>query len=291
MRPRRPTTLLAGQVVEGGVVRRSRKTSTSDSVVGTTSSPDQHAEEATVTPVAKKAGAKKAPAKKAPAKKTVAKKTVAKKAPARKTAAKKTVAKKAPARKTAAKKTVAKKAPARKKADRQEDGSEEGTGSQDRRQEDRCEEGTGQEGTGSQDRRQEGTGQEAHREALSHIARVVTGAPLRRGTGASGDDSSATPRLGTLARHGCTVHLHHAQGESVPSTRPRGAEGHQPLLLPGRQDRRDRGQRVGQVLAAADHGRHRRRLHRRRPPEPRLHRRAARAGAAARRRARTSSAT
>jgi hypothetical protein len=76
----------------------SRKSSTSDAVVGTTSSPDQHAEEATVTPVAKKAGAKKAPAKKAPAKKTAAKKTVAKKAPARKTAAKKAPAKKRTAR-------------------------------------------------------------------------------------------------------------------------------------------------------------------------------------------------
>ena len=103
-----------------------RKGSTNDAVVGTTSPPDDHAEEATVTPVAKKATAKKAATKKAAVKKTAARKTVAKKAPAkkttakkapaRKTAAKKTAAKKAPARKTAAKKTAAKKAPARKTA-------------------------------------------------------------------------------------------------------------------------------------------------------------------------------
>jgi hypothetical protein len=92
----------------------SRKSSTNDAVVGTTSSSDQHAEEATVTPAAKKAPAKKAVAKKAPAKKTVARKTVAKKAPAKKTVAKKTVAKKAPAKKAPAKKTVARKAPAKK---------------------------------------------------------------------------------------------------------------------------------------------------------------------------------
>ncbi len=92
----------------------SRKTSTNDAVVGTTSPPDQHAEEATVTPAAKKAPAKKAAAKKAPAKKTVAKKTAAKKAPAKKTVAKKAPAKKAPAKKTVAKKAPAKKAPAKK---------------------------------------------------------------------------------------------------------------------------------------------------------------------------------
>jgi hypothetical protein len=104
----------------------SRKSSTMEPVVGTTSPPDQHAEEATVTPAAKKAPAKKAAAKKAPAKKTVAKKTatkktvakktVAKKAPAKKTAARKAPAKKAPAKKAPAKKTAAKKAPARKTA-------------------------------------------------------------------------------------------------------------------------------------------------------------------------------
>jgi hypothetical protein len=106
--------------------RRRSGVSTNDAVVGTTSPPDQHAEEATVTPVAKKAPTRKATAKKAAAKKSVAKKTAAKKAPAKKrvvkkTAAKKTVArktaaKKAPAKKTAAKKTAAKKAPAKRTA-------------------------------------------------------------------------------------------------------------------------------------------------------------------------------
>ena len=130
----RPTDLPTSQ-------RRGVGVSTNEPVVGTTSPPDDHAEEATVTPAAKKAPAKKATAKRAAAKKTAAKKapakrtaakktaakkttarkTVAKKAPARKTAAKKTAAKKtaakkAPAKRTAAKKTAAKKAPARKTA-------------------------------------------------------------------------------------------------------------------------------------------------------------------------------
>ena len=76
--------------------------------LGTTYGAERHAEEAMVTPPAKKAPAKKRAAKKTTAKKAPARKTAAKKAPARKTAAKK-----APAKKTAAKKT-AKKAPARK---------------------------------------------------------------------------------------------------------------------------------------------------------------------------------
>ncbi len=95
---------------------RARKTSTNDAVVGTTSPPDEHAEEATVSPAAKKATAKKAPAKKTAAKKTAAKKTVAKKTAAKKAPARKTAAKKAPAKKTAAKKAPAKKAPAKKTA-------------------------------------------------------------------------------------------------------------------------------------------------------------------------------
>jgi hypothetical protein len=102
---------------------RARKTSTNDAVVGTTSPPDDHAEEATVSPAAKKATARKAPAKKTAAKKTAAKKAPAKKTAAKKAPAKKTVAKKAPAKKTAAKKapakkTAAKKAPAKKRTAR-----------------------------------------------------------------------------------------------------------------------------------------------------------------------------
>jgi hypothetical protein len=97
----------------------------------TAGSPTPDAEEAPVSPVAKKS-AKKAPARKAAAKKTTAKKTVARKAPAKKKAtakkatvrksvakkapARKTAAKKAPAKKSAAKKSTARKAPAKKKA-------------------------------------------------------------------------------------------------------------------------------------------------------------------------------
>jgi Histone H1-like nucleoprotein HC2/S1 RNA binding domain/Zc3h12a-like Ribonuclease NYN domain len=85
------------------------------------------AEEAHVSPVAKKATAKKATAKRAPAKKTAATKTTAARkttttrAPAKKSAAKKatakktTTAKRAPAKKTAAKKTTAKKTTAARK--------------------------------------------------------------------------------------------------------------------------------------------------------------------------------
>jgi hypothetical protein len=77
------------------------------------------AQEAPVSPVAKKAAARKAPAKKAaakkaPARKAPARKAPAKKAPARKAPARKAPAKKAPARKAPAKKAPARKAPARK---------------------------------------------------------------------------------------------------------------------------------------------------------------------------------
>ena len=68
--------------------------------------------------------------------------------------------------------------------------------------------------------------------------------------------------------------------EPVPPARPRGAQGHQPR----RSTRAPRSacigaQRLRQVLAAADHGRRRRRLHRRGPAHARLHRGPARAGA------------
>jgi hypothetical protein len=93
--------------------------------LGTTYGAERPAEEAMVTPAAKKSPAKKtaakstakkAPAKKAPAKKT-AKKAPARKAPAKKAPARKAPAKKAPAKKAPAKKT-AKKAPAKKTATR-----------------------------------------------------------------------------------------------------------------------------------------------------------------------------
>ncbi|MBA2280112.1 MAG: S1 RNA-binding domain-containing protein [Acidimicrobiia bacterium] len=74
-------------------------------------SPAPDAQEAPVSPVArKKAAAKKAVAKKAPAKKAAAKKAAARKAPAKKAAAKKAAAKKSPAtKKSPAKRAAAKK--------------------------------------------------------------------------------------------------------------------------------------------------------------------------------------
>ena len=60
-------------------------------------------------------------------------------------------------------------------------------------------------------------------------------------------------------------------------------EGHLALLLPRREDRRARPQRLRQVDAAADHGRAGHRVPRRGAARARRHRRPARAGAAARR--------
>jgi hypothetical protein len=100
--------------------RRGRQAAGANASAG---SPTPDAEEAPVSPVAKKAAKKKASAKKAAAKKTTAKKAPAKKkasakkAPARKAAAKKAPAKKkASAKKAPARKAAAKKAPAKKKA-------------------------------------------------------------------------------------------------------------------------------------------------------------------------------
>jgi len=119
-----PSKKIESESTSSRVIGASARTTPDVDAVGTTKADEQHAEEAKVTPAAKKAPARKTAAKKAPAKKTAAKKapakkTAAKKAPARKAPAKKTAAKKAPARKTTAKKapakkTAAKKAPARK---------------------------------------------------------------------------------------------------------------------------------------------------------------------------------
>ena len=68
-------------------------------------------------------------------------------------------------------------------------------------------------------------------------------------------------------------------------------EGHQPVLLPGRQDRRPRRQRRRQVVAAADHGRRGRRLHRRGPPHARASPSASCTRSPSSTRARTCSAT
>lgn len=81
-----------------------------------TSKQASDAEEAPVSPAAKKASAKKASAKKAPARKAAAKKAAAKKATAKKATAKRAPAKKAAAKKATARKATAKRAPARKAA-------------------------------------------------------------------------------------------------------------------------------------------------------------------------------
>jgi|SRR5581483_422016 len=97
--------------------------SAAEAVAGATGSTNQtpHAEEAHVSPAAKKATRKKAAAKKAPArkKKAAAKRAPARKSTARKSTARKSTAKKAPAKKAtkrSTKKAAAKSAPARKKA-------------------------------------------------------------------------------------------------------------------------------------------------------------------------------
>ena len=88
-------------------------------------------------------------------------------------------------------------------------------------------------------------------------------------------------------RHGrAPIHLSHAGPDQDLAGRQEGAGEHPSLLLPRRQDRRARRQRLGQVDAAAHHGGHRqgirrRGLHRRGRP-----RRLSPAGAAARPRAR-----
>jgi len=105
----RPSTTLSRHIIGGGAPVGDLATTPGVDGLGTTTGSVQHAQEATVSPAAKKA-----PAKKTAAKKTVARKTAAKKTVARKTAAKKTAAKKAPARKTAAKKAPARKTAARK---------------------------------------------------------------------------------------------------------------------------------------------------------------------------------
>ena len=83
------------------------------------------------------------------------------------------------------------------------------------------------------------------------------------------------PGFGThsvpLADHAARVHLHLVQARPPLPARSDGARGHLDLVLPGRQDRRHRAQRRGQVQPPADHGRARRRVHRRGPPDARLH--------------------
>ena len=92
--------------------------------------------------------------------------------------------------------------------------------------------------------------------------------------------AEATPAIPlTDARR---VHLHHLQARPALPAGPDGPRGHLALVLPGREDRRHRLERGGQVEPAADHGRPRRRVHGRGTPDAGLHRRLPQPGAAAR---------
>ena len=123
---------------------------------------------------------------------------------------------------------------------------------------------------------------------VSHRPSILT-APPRRTSGRHGCQGGhgaptfgvGVPPLALVGDLG-TVHLHHAQGQSVPSAGQGSPARHHARLLPRRQDRCHRSERRRQVVAAADHGRTRRRLHRRGTADARLHRGSARARAAAR---------
>ena len=84
------------------------------------------------------------------------------------------------------------------------------------------------------------------------------------------------------APHGPSVHLSHARSDQDLSGQPQGPGEHQPVVLSGRQDRRARRQRLGQVDPAAHHGRHRHRIRRRGLGRRGRARRLPAAGAAAR---------
>src|SRR5439155_1156427 len=73
------------------------------------------------------------------------------------------------------------------------------------------------------------------------------------------DDGGNSP-LAALphARHATSVHLHHAPGAQDHAAGQGDPEGHLARLLRGREDRRPRPQRRGQIDAAQDHGGRRR---------------------------------
>ena len=87
----------------------------------------------------------------------------------------------------------------------------------------------------------------------------------------------------TLSRHGPPVHLPDVPPVEGLSARQDGAQRHHARVPAGRQDRRARLQRRGQVDGPAHHGRHRHRGPRRRAARARRDRRPARAGAPSRR--------
>ena len=100
---------------------------------------------------------------------------------------------------------------------------------------------------------------------------------------AEGRPASATRRDSVPLNDRATrIHLHLVQARPPLSARPDRARGHLDLVLPGRQDRRHRPERGREVQPAPDHGRARRRLLGRGPPDAGLHRRLPQPGTAAR---------
>jgi len=77
---------------------------------------------------------------------------------------------------------------------------------------------------------------------------------------------------GPQSGHGPAVHLHHARPLPGPPARPGRPREHQPVVLPGRQDRRPGRQRGRQVEPPPHHGRRGRRLQRRGTAHPGVHR-------------------
>ena len=75
--------------------------------------------------------------------------------------------------------------------------------------------------------------------------------------------------IARAGQDGPSIHLSHAGSDQDLSGQPQGAREHPPVVLPGRQDRRARRQRLGQVDAAAHHGRHRHRSSSARAGSPR----------------------
>ena len=94
---------------------------------------------------------------------------------------------------------------------------------------------------------------------------------------------SASVAVYPLRPHVEPIHLLDVPVEPDASAGQAGPEGHLAVLLPRREDRRARPQRLRQVDPAADHGRAGHGVPRRGAARARRHRRAARAGAAARR--------
>ena len=81
-----------------------------------------------------------------------------------------------------------------------------------------------------------------------------------------------------ICRH-ARVHFYHAGGDACPSSGQEGSRKHHAGVLSGRQDRRDRHERLRQELADPDHGRRRHGVHGRGQAVPGHQDRLLRAGA------------